>query len=150
MDGPHVGLGHLAVLDRVERAAEHVEDSTLGRIPDGHRDGGAGVGGLHAAAATVGRGHGDAAHDVVAEVLGDLEDDVDVLRSVLQLDGVEDVGQVARLEADVDHGAEDLGDGSNVAHGDWGVGSWGSRVFWVAWKGRFLEGACLAVELRIS
>ena len=39
---------------------------------------------------------------------------------VLDLDGVVDGGQVAGLEAHVDHGAEDLGDGSNVAMGSRG------------------------------
>jgi len=68
----------------------------------------AGVVGFHAADQSVRRGHRDTAHDVVADVLRDLEHE----RSSRQgdLDGVEDPRKLFRLELDVNTGSHDLND----------------------------------------
>ena len=60
-------------LGDVQRLAEGVEDVALGDVADRHRDRAAGVGDLGAADQAVGRLHRDGAHQVVAQVLGDLE-----------------------------------------------------------------------------
>jgi hypothetical protein len=52
----------------VDRLAEHVEDAPEALLADRHRDRRAGVDRLHPAHQAVGRAHGDAAHDVVADV----------------------------------------------------------------------------------
>lgn len=64
---------------------------------------------------TIGGLHGNGAHLVATQVLGDLEHDANV--TVEHLEGVEDAGQVAAglgvdLELNVDDGANDLGDAS--------------------------------------
>ena len=82
---------------------------TRPRVDLAHRDGdrAAGVDRVDAAGQAVGRGHGDAADPVVAEVLLDLADD---LRAVApaDLDGVVDRGQLAGRELDVDDRPGDL------------------------------------------
>ena len=87
----------------------------LVRLADRHRDRRAGVDRTaHAAAAAVGRRHGHAARDVVAEVLAHLE----VSRSCARrrdLQRVVDRGQLPGRERDVDHGAEDLDDPAGAA-----------------------------------
>ena len=98
---------------------------------DGHRDGAAGVADGHAADQAVGRVHGDGADGVLAEVLRDLEGEV-VLGArdagVRQLEGVQDLGQLAVGELDVDDGADDLDDlavsgrGAVRAEGERGLG----------------------------
>jgi hypothetical protein len=115
-----IGL-RLAVFDRtellaghrvrdafLERVAEHVEQPAHRLDPDRHRDRTTGVDRLHAADETVGRGHRDAAGGRVAQLLGDLERQVDALCSVLDADRVVDLGQVAFGELDVDDGSEHL------------------------------------------
>src|SRR5205823_8960829 len=61
-----------------------------------------------AAVKAVGRVHGNAAHDVVADVGLDLEDHEPI--SARHLEGLEELRLLTRLELDVDHGADDLGD----------------------------------------
>ncbi len=105
-----LGLHGRAVVHRV---THHVQDATQALGADGHRDGGAGVAHRHAADQTVGRIHRDGADGALAEVLGDLESQV-VLRvgdaGVRELEGVEDLGELAVAELDVDHRADDLHD----------------------------------------
>jgi hypothetical protein len=71
---------------------------------------------LHAAAQAVGRAHGDAAHDAVAELLLDLERESllgeALLARVLEQQRVVDVRQRLARELDVDHRADALHDGS--------------------------------------
>jgi hypothetical protein len=78
-----------------------------------------GVDDRHAAGEAVGGVHGDGAHDVVAQVLGDFQDEV----ARLVADGrVADTfsavrwGQLALGELHVEHGAQHLGDAFR-----WGV-----------------------------
>ena len=56
--------------------ADHVEHAALGDLADGHRDRRPGVAHFLAAHQTVGRVQPDRAHQVVAEVLGDLHGDL--------------------------------------------------------------------------
>ena len=73
---------------------------------------------LHAALHAVGRLHRDGAHAVLAEVLLDLDDDVDrpgaARPSRLDAHGVVDRRQVAVRELDVDDRADDLDDLADV------------------------------------
>ncbi len=81
--------------------------------PDRHRDRRAGVDRLHAALQAVGRLHRDGADAVLAEVLLDLDDDVDGVAAVPSLGdahGVVDRRQVPALELDVDDRSDDLDD----------------------------------------
>ena len=76
VDGPALGdLDLLAGLG-VQYLTDDVEDLALGDVADGNRDRLAGVANLLAANQSVGRVQGDGAHQVVTEVLGDLERDL--------------------------------------------------------------------------
>ena len=65
---------------KVDRLAEHVQHAAERLGADRHRDRPAVILGRHAALQAVGRLHRDGAHAVLAEVLLDLDDDVDVCR----------------------------------------------------------------------
>ena len=103
----------------VHRLAEHVEDPAERDVAHRHRDGRAGVGHLHAAGHAVGGAHGHRAHLVLADVLLHLGGEADGhgARRVLEGEGVVDLGQVLRLELDVEHRADDLDDAADVLLG---------------------------------
>ena len=61
----------------VDRLADDVEDAAQRLLAHGHADGSAEVDGVHAADHAVGGFHGHGADAALAEVLLDLEDDVD-------------------------------------------------------------------------
>jgi hypothetical protein len=63
--------------ERVDGFADDVEHAAEGGTADGHGDGAALVDGLHTADHAFGGFHGDATDAAFAEVLLDLEDDVD-------------------------------------------------------------------------
>ena len=110
MDGPALlRLGSGLV---VHRLSQQVEDAAQGAAAHGDGDGAAGIHGLHPTHQTVGAGPGDAAGHVVAHMLGHLQGDG--LLSVLHRDGVEQLGQLAVGELDVQHRANDLDHGANV------------------------------------
>ena len=110
MDGPaFLGLGGGLV---VHGLAQQVEHASKAAVAYGHGDRPAGVHGLDTAAKAVGTGHGDAAHHVVADVLGNLGGHLAV--PVLNFNGREQVGQLAIREADIQHRADDLHDGSDI------------------------------------
>jgi hypothetical protein len=69
VDGHGLGLHRRHAIDGL---AEHVEHAPQRLGPDRHRDRRAGILDCHAAHQAVGGGHGDAAHEVVAQMLGDL------------------------------------------------------------------------------
>ena len=81
--------------------------------PTGTRDGRAGVDHCLAADQALGGVHGDGAHGVLAEMLGDFEHQAERLAGlgvdVGGLQRVQDRRQVA-VELDVDDGADDLGE----------------------------------------
>ena len=74
----------------VNRLAEDVEHASEGCLADGHLDRCARIVRLHAAHQAVGGAHGDAARDAVAEMLHDLDREIDLLvgRLARDLDGV--------------------------------------------------------------
>ena len=101
----------------VDRFADHVHDAAERALADRHRDRIAGVDHFLAAHQTFGRVHCDAAHVVLAEMLGDLEHQAGAV--VDRFERVEDRRQVA-VELDVDDGADHLGDAAggirNIRH----------------------------------
>jgi hypothetical protein len=67
--------------------------------------------------------HGDAAHEVVAQMLGHLHRNVDVELVVVDGDGVENIGQCVGWKLEIDGGADDLFDAAYGAGGHEGVSS---------------------------
>ena len=138
--------------------AQHVEDATERRLADGHGDRDGRCRGPRPTGEAVGRVECDRAHLVVAQVLLHLGDkDGSILARDLQR--VVDGGQVAAVEADVDHDALDREDGSRVAvvsHAWFALLVWSaaterasapattSRISWVmaAWRARFIFQGC--------
>ena len=109
----------LVRLDRarfVDRTAEHVHDAAECARADWHRDAGAGVLRLHAAAQAVRRAHRDRPHDAVAELLLHLESealfDQLVGRVRIKNERVVDLRHVVARELDVHDCANALNDGS--------------------------------------
>ena len=97
-------------LDRtglVDRLADDVHDPAERLLADRHRDRLAGVGDLLVADEAVGGVHGDGAHGVLAEMLGDLEHQA--VTVVVGLERVQDRRQML-AELHVDDGAGHLGD----------------------------------------
>ena len=90
----------------VDGLAQEVEHPSQGLLADRHLDAGAGVHSLHAANHTVGGAHGDAAHHVVAQLLGHFADQLVIL--TFDFNGVEQIRQMPVLEADVQNRADDL------------------------------------------
>jgi hypothetical protein len=90
-------------------------DGAERRRADRHRNRRTGIGGVHAALQAIGRLHRHRAHAVLAKVLLHLADDVHRRTGdgAGDADGVVDRGQVAAVELDVDHRADDLDDFSN-------------------------------------
>ena len=99
----------------VDGLADHINDAAEGLGADRNLNGGAGVDALLATDEAVGGLHGNGAHGVLSEMLGDLEDEALLTISDLNLKGVENLGELL-VELDVDDGADHLGDLA-VAHG---------------------------------
>ncbi len=94
----------------VHRLADDVHDAPERLVADRHGDRLAGVGHLLAAHQAFGRIHGDGAHGVLAEMLGDLEHQA--VAVVLGLERVQDRRQLT-VELHVDDGAHHL---AHMAH----------------------------------
>ena len=104
VDGP-VGLrggGRLIV----HRLTQQVEHASQALVTHRHPDGLAGVHGICAAHQAIGAAHGNAAGHIVAGELSDLHHQLPAV--VVDLNGVEQVRQLAILELDVQHRADDL------------------------------------------
>lgn len=104
----------LAVIDGL---AEKVEHTAEGLFADGNLNGGSGIDRVHAADESVGGGEGDRSDDVVSQVLGDFNDEVDAALLVPDGQSVVDLGQAVAAESAVDNGAEDLDDFASARHG---------------------------------
>ena len=105
---------HRLALDRagfVDRLADDVDDAAEQAGADRHRDRRAGVAHFLAAHQTFAGIHGDGAHGVLAELLGDFEHQAMAL--VRGFQRIEDRRQVF-VELHVDDGADDLGDVSDL------------------------------------
>ena len=95
--------------------ADDVQDAAEAGIAHGHRDRRSRVLHLHAAHETVRGVHGDRANRAFAEVLGDLEHQVVLVRAergIGHAKRAEQLGQLSGRKLDVDDGADDLGDGT--------------------------------------
>ncbi len=103
-----VGLDGARLVDRL---ADDVDDAAERLLADRHRDRAAGVAYFLAAHEAFGRVHGDGAHGVLAEVLGDLEHEAIAL--VRRLERVENCRQMT-VELHVDDGARDLANATNL------------------------------------
>ena len=104
----------------IHEVTSDVEDTTEHLFADRNRDGFTGIGEAHAALETVRCGHRNCAHPAVAEVLLNFENQlgIDAVENVFDLKCVVDFRQFAGFgEISVDDGADDLDDGSLVAHG---------------------------------
>ena len=110
----------------VDGLANDVHDSAEGGCSDGDHDGCAGVDDLLATNETLCAVHCDGADRVFTQMGGDLEHETAAME-ILDLEGVEDGGEVVGLELDVDHGADD---GLDRAYGTLGLGCIGAH-----WKG---------------
>ena len=104
VDGP-VGIrgGGGLVIHRLAQQVEHAPQTL---VAYGHLDGLAGVHGICAAHQTIGAAHGNAARHIVAGQLSNLHHQL--LAVVVDLNGVEQLRQLAILELDVQHRANDL------------------------------------------
>lgn len=103
----------------VDEVAGDVEDTSENLFSDRNRDGFTGIGEAHAALETVRGGHRNCAHPAVAKVLLNFENQlgIDSVENVFDLKRVVDFRQFAGFgEISVDDGADDLDDGSLVAH----------------------------------
>ena len=108
VDLPPLDVGEVGVVG-VEHLAPHVPHVAEGAVADGHADAATGVAHRGAAGEAVGGLHAHRAHTAVAELLRDLGEDDDVLAvdGDGELERGVELGQRARLELDVDHGAGD-------------------------------------------
>ena len=88
----------------VQRIADHIEDAAEGVRPDRYGNRAAGVFGGRAAAEAFCRVEREAADPVVAEVLLHLGDQGFAVH--VDVDGVEQRGQIARRKLNVDDGAD--------------------------------------------
>ena len=100
--GRHVAADRAALVDRL---ADDVHDAAERLRTDGNADLRSGRLDRLAAGQAVGRVHRDGADDVLAEVLGDLEDEA--VAAIVGLERREDRRKLA-FERDVDDGADDL------------------------------------------
>src|SRR5262245_23894099 len=108
--GVHRAIG------KVDRLAEHIEHASERFLTDGHRDRLAEIDHAHAALHAVSGLHGDRADAVLAKVLLDFGDDVDLARlfaARLDLERVVNLWQVSGLELDVEHRSDHLNDFSD-------------------------------------
>ena len=129
VDRPALGDLEGLALFEVQHVAGHVEHVALGDVADGHGDRGAGVGDGGATHEAVGRLQRDGTHEVVTEVLGNLEGHREgrlalALAREVHLDGQRVVQRrdAVRGKLDIDDRADDacdasLGDCMCISHG---------------------------------
>ncbi len=96
----------------VYRVAEKVEYTSEGSLSDGYLDRSACVNCLHASDKTVRAAHRDAAHDIVADMLRDLYDQLGAI--VVDLNGVQQVRQAVGRKSYIKHRSDDLHDRAYV------------------------------------
>ena len=104
-----LGLGLRLIINRL---AEQVEDTAKGLLSDRDLDRRAGIHSLHASYETVGGTHRNAAHDIVADMLSDLNDQL--MTVVVDLDGIKQIGQVVGVELDIKNRTDDCHDRAYV------------------------------------
>ena len=106
---PRVGLAHLA---GIEPLTDHVENVTEHGVADGNGDTASGVDDRRSASEPVGRLETDAARPALADLLGNLcgDENLVAVDDELHLDGRVDLGQSVWRELDVDDRACDRDD----------------------------------------
>ena len=95
----------------VDRLADHVHDTAQGAVANRHHDRCIGVDHFLTAHQTLGGVHRDGTYRVFAQVLSNFEHKTRAL--VVNFKSVQDQRQVV-IELDVDNGADDLGDPSDL------------------------------------
>ena len=110
VDGPALDVLRRGLL--VDGLAQQVEHAAQALVTNGHLDRFAGIHGIRTADKAVGGRHGNAAHDVIANVLGNLNDQLFAV--VFQFNGVQKGGQFTVPESDVQYRSHDLYDLSDV------------------------------------
>ena len=100
-----LGLGGGEVIDRL---AEKIEYSSERFLSYRNGNGLAGIDGFRASYKTVGAAHSDAAHDIVADMLCDL--DHKALSVIVDLDSVLQIWERVRRKANIEYRAYDLND----------------------------------------
>ena len=114
MDGPTLLGFYIGLV--INGLTQQIKDPAQASLAYRHGNGGAGIGDLCAALQAVGGGHGNAADNVVTNVLGNLRNDG--LVSIGNFDGVQQTGQLILLEANIQNRAHDLDHSSFVfGHG---------------------------------
>ncbi len=100
----------------VDRLADDVHDTAQRFVADRHRDGLAQIAHFDAARQTFGRVHGDGAHSVLTQMLGDFEHEA--VAVVVGFQRVQDGRQVV-VERDVHNGTHNLGNAADfvLCHG---------------------------------
>jgi hypothetical protein len=107
--GGQLGIDRAALVDRL---ADDVEDAAERLRADGNADLRAGVGDGLAAGQALGRVHRDRADGVLAEMLGDFEDQA--VAVIVGLERRKDRRQHAAIERNVDDGADHLADAADI------------------------------------
>jgi hypothetical protein len=97
----------------VNGLSDDIHDAPKRPAADGDHDGGAGIDDLLAPHETLGTVHGNGADTVLPEMRGDLEDQP-AASEVLNLEGVQNGGQVLRFELHVDDRTDDGLDGTDL------------------------------------
>src|SRR3546814_6393809 len=98
----------------VDRLADHVHDATKRFRADRHADLRAGVGDLLTPDKAVGAIHGDGADGVLAEMLGDFENEA--VAAVVGLERRQNRRKII-VERNVDDGADHLSDAADIVRG---------------------------------
>ena len=110
VNGPALaGFGGFLFVDGLTQQVKHPAQALFTHR---HPDGRAGVDGLSTPLQTVGGAHGDAAHHIVADVLGNFRHDGLVPKG--NLDGRQQLRQSALREADIENRTHNLDDGSCI------------------------------------
>jgi hypothetical protein len=112
----------------IDGLTDNVHDSTEGLGTDGDGDGCASVDNLLTSNETIGTFHGDTSTGVLTQVLGHFEDESTTFGSLLvtfelNVEGVQNGGQVGGVELNIDNGTND---GLDLTDGQVGGGSVGS------------------------
>lgn len=98
----------------VDCLAKKVEDSSERVLADGHGDGGSGIDRLHAADKSIGRSQGHAPDDIVTNVHGHFDGQIDTALLVDYFDRVKDMRQRIGFELAVHSRADYLYHFSNI------------------------------------
>jgi len=93
----------------IDRLADDIKDAAKGSRTDRNHNGGTSIDALLASHETLSGLHGNCAHGVLSQVLGDLENKARGAGSDFDLECIENRGK-RTIELNVDDGTNDLGD----------------------------------------